>query len=578
MPQALDALTLDDPPTAGGEVRRALGRAASPASQGGRGGRARGRPRALVCPPSISPPSRRAERTRILAPCSLSHPRRAPPSHTQTQSGDEQVAASGLTKSQKKRLAKKKAAAAAEAGGGEGSAGAPAAAAAQPDADGSEAEGDDDDDGTAAPADPAAAAAAAAKKKKKKKKKPAAAATAGEAANGEGGAAAAPTASNGAPAPPAPPKKWPSVQTNPPTVPVAFLFKAGAFPPGEFQAYAADQAWREGDAEKRERERVEAPILDEVRHAAEVHRQVRAHARAIAVPGVSLTHLVEEVEDKVRTLIQAKGLDAGIAFPTGVSLNHIAAHWTPNAGDKTVLGADDVMKLDFGTHIGGRIIDCAFTIAHNPRYDPLLAAVKEATNEGIRAAGVDVRLADIGAAVQEVMEAAEVELGGKAYRVKAIRNLNGHSIAPYQIHAGKSVPIVRGGEAGPRMEEGEFYAIETFGSTGRGFVVEDLETSHYMRAYDDRGALRTPPPRLPAARKLLATIDAHFGTLAFCRRYLDRLGEAKHLLALRSLVDGGAINPYPPLVDVKGSYTAQYEHTLYLHPTRKEVLSRGTDF
>lgn len=50
-------------------------------------------------------------------------------------------------------------------------------------------------------------------------------------------------------------------------------------------------------------------------------------------------------------------------------------------------------------------------------------------------------------------------------QVKCIRNLNGHSIGPYQIHAGKSVPIVKGGEA-TRMEEGEFFAIETFGSTG----------------------------------------------------------------------------------------------------------------
>lgn len=49
--------------------------------------------------------------------------------------------------------------------------------------------------------------------------------------------------------------------------------------------------------------------------------------------------------------------------------------------------------------------------------------------------------------------------------VKSIRNLNGHSIGRYQIHAGKSVPIVKGGEQ-TKMEEGEFYAIETFGSTG----------------------------------------------------------------------------------------------------------------
>ncbi len=36
----------------------------------------------------------------------------------------------------------------------------------------------------------------------------------------------------------------------------------------------------------------------------------------------------------------------------------------------------------------------------------------------------------------------EVELHGTTYPIKWIRNLNGHSIGPYQIHAGKSVPIV----------------------------------------------------------------------------------------------------------------------------------------
>ena len=163
-------------------------------------------------------------------------------------------------------------------------------------------------------------------------------------------------------------------------------------------------------------------------------------------------------------------LQAGIAFPTGCSLNWVAAHYTPNAGDETVLQYDDVMKLDFGTHIGGRIIDCACTIHFNPRYDPLVNAVKAATNAGIAAAGIDVRLCDVGAAVQEVMESYEVELDGKVYPVKSIRNLNGHSIGPYQIHAGKSVPIVKGGDA-TKMEEGEFFAIETFGSTGKGCVL-----------------------------------------------------------------------------------------------------------
>lgn len=76
----------------------------------------------------------------------------------------------------------------------------------------------------------------------------------------------------------------------------------------------------------------------------------------------------------------------------------------------------------------------------------------------------------VGAAIQEVMESYEVEINGTTYPVKSVRNLNGHSIGPYNIHAGKNVPIVKGGDA-TRMEEGEFFAVETFGSTGRGHVV-----------------------------------------------------------------------------------------------------------
>lgn len=44
---------------------------------------------------------------------------------------------------------------------------------------------------------------------------------------------------------------------------------------------------------------------------------------------------------------------------------------------------------------------------------------------GIKAAGIDVRLCDVGEAIQEVMESYEVELDGKVYRVRSIRNLNG---------------------------------------------------------------------------------------------------------------------------------------------------------
>ena len=75
-------------------------------------------------------------------------------------------------------------------------------------------------------------------------------------------------------------------------------------------------------------------------------------------------------------------------------------------------------------------------------------------------------------------------INGKTYPIKSIHGLCGHSIAPYMIHGGKSVPGTRNSGDTMRMEEGELYAIETFGSTGRGHVVEGLWRSVIQVIYD----------------------------------------------------------------------------------------------
>jgi methionyl aminopeptidase len=243
------------------------------------------------------------------------------------------------------------------------------------------------------------------------------------------------------------------------------------------------------------------------------------------------------------------------------------------------------MKVDIGAQVDGYITDSAFSIAFNPRYDPLLEAVQAATNEGVKQAGIDVRMGDIGAAIQEVMESHEIELDGKTYPIKSIRNLGGHNIGHYQIHGSKYVPLIKCVDD-TKMEEGEIFAIETFGTTGRGYVTDDLETSHYAKTID---APRVPL-RLLRAKKLLAHITHTFGTIPFCRRYLERedggsaflnpkgAKQEKYLMALKTLVNAGLVTAYPPLVDVKGSYSAQYEHTIILRPTCKEVVSRGDDY
>lgn len=136
-------------------------------------------------------------------------------------------------------------------------------------------------------------------------------------------------------------------------------------------------------------------------------------------PGQKLIDITQKLEGKLLDLLKANYLEGdltcGQAFPTGISVNHCAAHYTPNPGDDAILNKDDVVKLDFGTHINGLLIDCAFTVAFEKKYDPLLEAVKAATEEGIKTAGIDVRLCDVGENIQEVMESHEVELNGNTY-------------------------------------------------------------------------------------------------------------------------------------------------------------------
>ncbi|VDL95705.1 unnamed protein product [Schistocephalus solidus] len=87
-------------------------------------------------------------------------------------------------------------------------------------------------------------------------------------------------------------------------------------------------------------------------------------------------------------------------------------------------------------------------------------------------------------------------------------------------------------------KENEIYAIETFGSTGKGYVHDVMDCSHYMKDFD----VGHVPLRQARAKQLLATIDKNFGTLAFCKRWLDRLGETKYQMALRTLCDAGIVN------------------------------------
>lgn len=187
-------------------------------------------------------------------------------------------------------------------------------------------------------------------------------------------------------------------QTAPPRVALADIYHNKPYPEGELAEYSLkgrnDNLQRTTVQEFRHQaamKNMDDNYLNDYRKAAETHRQVRKYVQTIAKPGITMNKLAEEIEDGVRALVGHPGIEtgdalkAGVAFPTGLALNHVAAHWTPNPGAKeVVLQHDDVLKIDFGVHVNGRIVDSAFTVAADPAYDNLLAAVKAATNTGLK--------------------------------------------------------------------------------------------------------------------------------------------------------------------------------------------------
>jgi methionyl aminopeptidase len=178
-------------------------------------------------------------------------------------------------------------------------------------------------------------------------------------------------------------------QSSPPRIPLDDIFLNRSYPPGEFQTYPSIKA-----AEARidaKRHLHNEGFLRDYRKAAEVHRQTRQWVQRNVKPGQTLLSVAEGIEDSVRSLLGHAGLEsgdslkAGMGFPTGLCLNNQTAHYTPNPGQPdVVLKHEDVVKVDFGVHINGWIVDSAFTLSFDPTYDNLLAAAKEATNTGIR--------------------------------------------------------------------------------------------------------------------------------------------------------------------------------------------------
>jgi methionyl aminopeptidase len=276
--------------------------------------------------------------------------------------------------------------------------------------------------------------------------------------------------------------------------------------------------------------------LEALMKAGYIASRVREKIREYVEVGRPVIEICDFVEDNIKKL-------GGIpAFPCNVDIDRVAAHYTSPSGDSTVITDGTLVKVDIGVHVEGYIADTAVTICFEPRHTTMV----EAAEAGLEAA---IKMVKAGAVASDIGVAIERAIKSRGYT--PIRNLTGHRLSRYIVHAGQSIPNI-GGTNGHRLQEGEVYAIEPFvvPRNAAGQVIDGAPSNIYR-------FLKKRKVKSDASKKMLKLIQAQFRTLPFTSRWIPGGTEA-----FRELVEGKCVYSYPQLVERSGAPVAQAEHTV----------------
>jgi methionyl aminopeptidase len=294
-------------------------------------------------------------------------------------------------------------------------------------------------------------------------------------------------------------------------------------------------------------------VQEQYRTSGRITREVRDVVAASAKPGASVVELCETIESE---MVKRGGRPA---FPTGIGVNHVTAHYAPQEDDKSVLNERDLVKVDYGVHVDGYVTDTSITLTFNPEHELMIEAAKSALQAAIEAVKRDKRVGEVG---REILRVAT------RFGFKTIQNLTGHTLERFVVHAGKSIPNLYMPNM-PSLKEGEVFAIEPFLTlqSAAGYVVDSPSVTIFSvaaRKKTGERALDDFVTRVWDERKTLPFTPRWYAA-DFGRGSLDRM--------LKELVRRRVVKSYPTLVEASGSPVAQFEHTMALEDGELLVLT-----
>ncbi|MFB6144161.1 MAG: type II methionyl aminopeptidase [Candidatus Nanohaloarchaea archaeon] len=282
--------------------------------------------------------------------------------------------------------------------------------------------------------------------------------------------------------------------------------------------------------------------------AGKVIQDAREVAREVAEPGESFYDIAEAVEQEIRD----QGLEP--AFPVNLSVNEEAAHFSPPVSGDRKLSENDVLKIDIGAHSNGYIADTALTVNPSGKHAEMIETVENVLEAALEFIEPGKTVSDFGLHVQKQVP--------DEYEV--VRNLTGHYLERYTQHAGVSVPNVENASEHV-FEVGDAFAVEPFLTTGSGRIKNGKKGNIYKFEQD-------VTVRGRHERKLLGKIK-DFQGLPFTPRWIEGFG-ARKKMALRKLVEAGAVKSYDVLRDREDSIVVQAEHTVIVGEDENVVTTR----
>ena len=200
--------------------------------------------------------------------------------------------------------------------------------------------------------------------------------------------------------------------------------------------------------------------IEKMRRSGHIVREVLEHVRALVAPGVSTMDLERAAEKKIEEAGAKPAFKGYFDYPCVLctSINQEIVHGIPS--EKRVLKAGDIVSIDCGVVLDGYYGDAAITVPVvevSPELTKLLEITEASLYRGIEAARVGNTVGDVGAAVQELVE---------ANGFSVVREFVGHGIGT-RLHEEPQVPNFGTRGHGARLREGMVLAIEPMVNFGK---------------------------------------------------------------------------------------------------------------